>query len=405
MNQAEDNDDNNGVRTGPPSQEGPFSSPPASNGTSVKNSTKSDNKRGDAIENMATTTTITTNDAQHNLKLITCKDRIHRRIRYFISHWPRTIAVLSKMFSLWTLICWSLALGFALATLESPQEIISNDAIVASSFVVSNLPVNQTMEALVSLPTTCTAKFLTAYNESGKSLGLATLFNDTTDFNYSIINLTWNGLAFPVETFLEVYHPNVSLPNVTIRDQVSLADLYEYLVECEELTTALLRALAKDSAEVAVNIAQATQTLTFNWIRCWNSSDPDLGIDRSPWVPNQAQINASANQSGFFRDTWLQSRESLQQQYEEEWNCTGDVQNMTKCQFDARNVSIQDASGGDGCGDNTGASAWFWFTVMTSKVIHFLCWLRRSFVDCYFSCYQKRTSPNSRFALFSLPSC
>ncbi len=291
--------------------------------------------------------------------------RVKRAIKHFASHWPRTVSILQKALILWTLICWSLALGYALAALEGPQEVISNNAIVMESFLLSNLPIQQTKQALLALPISCLSKFVDVHSQSGIDLGLLASSNATLNFNKT--NGTSDSLSFPVEDFLAEHYPNYSLPNVTLNDPPSLDDLYEYMEDCEATASDLLNVLVKNWAQVTANAAEATDPLTFNWIRCWNASDPELGRDRSPWIPNQAQINASANQSEFFRLVWRLSQEALQLQYEQEWNCNGDKLNETTCMLNAREASIQDATGGDGCGSNTGASAWFWFTVMTSR--------------------------------------
>lgn len=358
MNDGEESNDDD-VPTGPSSQERPFPSRSSSRGSLGENGTKRD-KGNDASE------TGTESVAEPTQSY--CGHRIRRVCKYIVSHWPRTIAVLSRYCLLWMLICWSLAFGSLLATLEAPQEVSANDAIVASAFFVSNFPLSQTEEALSWMPTTCTIKFLAAYRERGVDLGLVILSNGESNVNFNGTNFTSDSV--PYEDFLNAYYPQFSLPNVTVKDNPSFQDFFGYLEECQESASVLIGALIEDRLQWAQNVATANSSLTFNWIRCWNASDPALGIDRSPWIPNQAQVNASANQSAFFRQTWYQNQASLQEHYEEEWNCTGNEQNKTQCIFDARKVSAQSASGGSGCGDNTGASAWFWFTVMTSTSNH-----------------------------------
>ena len=245
----------------------------------------------------------------------------------------------------------------------------SNDAVARDSFLLATLPFNETRSAMTMLPTTCLNKFFETHSKSGVDV----LFGSTNaTFDFGSSNDTFDLLpgesntSISVEEFLAAYFPNYSLPDVEVKDPPSVVDLYLYMKGCEVTASELLDALVHFSKLVVEASVAESDDLTFNWIRCWNASNPELGKDRNPWVPNQAQINASANQASYFREEWIRDQQSLELQYLQDWNCTGNKTNETMCLLDAREASVQGATGGGGCSDNTGSSAWFWFTVMTS---------------------------------------
>jgi hypothetical protein len=161
------------------------------------------------------------------------------------------------------------------------------------------------------------------------------------------------------------------------------------MISCEEIAGELLNAVvnftvksALHDFEILINDNTGNGGLTFNWIRCWN--DTELGRS-DPFKPSQKQIDASLfiNQAEYFTLEWNNNRIELYENYTNEYGCNsnydnstdnddyGDdpimVLNRTKCYWEATKQSVLNASGKRGCDANTGSSAWFWFTVMTSK--------------------------------------
>lgn len=299
-----------------------------------------------------------------------------RFLRYFVTHWPRTISLVVKMCCLFILILWSLLTGFILSNMEGPAEIASNDAVVMNAYLVAALPFNLTRNVMVGLPTTCLINFLEAYNESGVDLsfapGNATFdISNKSNFTFDVLPGESNTSITTEEFFLEFF-PNISFPDIDVKDLPTVVDLYLYMNRCQETASYLLNALVSVTKRVVEATRTTSEELTFNWIRCWNASDPELGTDRNPWIPNRAQVNASNNQAIYFQKVWMENRESLQNQYVQEWNCFGNETNETMCLLNAREASVVDATGAGGCSDNTGSSAWFWFTVMTSTFRKFV---------------------------------
>lgn len=290
--------------------------------------------------------------------------------------WPRCFAVMVKTASLSCLICWALALGYYLSTFEGPQEVDSNDMFMRQSYLLAELPVSETINLLLNLPTECFDRFLqgkaTAENitelmDGGvltnkvDSLQSNQFWNDTTNQailihgnNYSLREAA---LLLANESSLS---PRLDQSNTT----EVLLELYKYMEMCENVSSYYLYSLINYTKESAAWVNDTSDVLSFNWIRCWNRTE--LG-DPNPYRPNQAQINASAKQGQWYATVWLLDQESLYQQYVDEWNCDlGDFVNRTKCFTDAREKATQEATGGKGCASNTGSSAWFWFTFMTT---------------------------------------
>jgi hypothetical protein len=316
---------------------------------------------------------ITAPDRKANRR--SCIAKSKRCYIYFVSHWPRTCAILTKVATLWALICWALLLGLVLSDMEGPEEILSNDGIMREKFLLSNLPLNQTRTTLSVLPKACLDNYLVAYNASDFATSIFS--SDNATFNVNNRKETLGILSgesnadFSIQDFFAEYFPNYSLPEVAVDEPPSLAALYEYMEECQEIAPDLLDALVTYSSRVAIGASEAAEPLTFNWIRCWNASNPKLGQNRNPWAPNEEQINASANQAAYFQLEWISDQKALDLRYVQEWNCSEEKLNETRCLLDAWEAAVQGATGGRGCTDNTGSSAWFWFTVMTSTFTDF----------------------------------
>ena len=191
------------------------------------------------------------------------------------------------------------------------------------------------------------------------------------------------------------------------------SNLYDYMLACEELASELLRTVVDFTLEVATQDlgllsgpgGGGGDGLTFDWIRCWNETE--IGWDSDPFMPNKEQIDASdyVNQSLYFASEWNAHRTELYNAYVSELGCysyddgvdevlsssnhskrdfyEGDddfdddsnnndddidvVRERALCYWEATKRSVLEATGGNGCQTNTGSSAWFWFTVMTSE--------------------------------------
>ncbi|KAG7371417.1 ion channel [Nitzschia inconspicua] len=292
--------------------------------------------------------------------------------RRCLVRWPRTRAVVGKVFLLWALILWALGFGYFLSKLEGPSEVAANNNIMRQRWFFSTLPFGEVFVAVNYLPSLCMERFIEI-----NSLRNAFLNTSLNDSNIFYPNSKENATSELVETLLSSHFSNLtfpevpSLPNVTTVEDI-LKELEHYLEKCEDLALNIMKFalnVSKDVAEHDLDLTRdtlvVTNPLSFNWNRCWDNTI--LG-NPNPWSPTAAQINASANQDLFFRQQWSASQQRLLREYTTERGCSTlrDNTTLSECILNATIDSVVNADGGANCDPNTGASAWFWFTVMTT---------------------------------------
>jgi hypothetical protein len=133
--------------------------------------------------------------------------------------------------------------------------------------------------------------------------------------------------------------------------------LSTYMRECGSEAKVLVDTLYQ--LQNSTSLALAVESLTFNWIRCWNETEYG---SRRAFSPTQQLIKAGSDQPEFYRQSWHENKEYLYNQY---LNDLGD--NITdSIRLDAYLSAIANATGSEGCSGNVAASAWFFFTVMTT---------------------------------------
>ena len=202
--------------------------------------------------------------------------------------------------------------------------------------------------------------------------------------------------VLPDDVYLPTLPPVVPTPlrlnATTINEEPAttlFAALYEYMQACEDVAGDLLGAVLNFTLEVgrhdfALLIEgedSAPGELTFNWIRCWNTSQ--FGHS-DPFRPSPTQIEASlyTHQWDYFVAEWNLHRLELYHNLTQQYGCaaipsqvdattttvatSNTTMSRVECYWEATKQSVVTATGGKGCDANTGSSAWFWFTVMTS---------------------------------------
>jgi hypothetical protein len=253
----------------------------------------------------------------------------------------------------------------------------------------------------------------TGYTTPARNIGLvlgedyfpnrATLW---TDVNITIRDL----YGFANSTFLrnEVSLPPLTPPalpplmvsgiansNSSNNASTTIPDLEDYMAACEQIAGEMLKSVVDFFLQVAKydfgllvqNINNGIGGITFNWIRCCNVTE------------NQIEASVYKNQTAYFAAAWDADRNSLYDRYVLDLGChgynepDGDFSNnssnnnnsnssnsgtsfnkeifseRTNRYWKATKRSVLDATGGKGCLANTGSSAWFWFTIMTSEWI------------------------------------
>eukprot|EP00529_Nitzschia_sp_RCC80_P015114 CAMPEP_0113464224 /NCGR_PEP_ID=MMETSP0014_2-20120614/13087_1 /TAXON_ID=2857 /ORGANISM="Nitzschia sp." /LENGTH=709 /DNA_ID=CAMNT_0000356291 /DNA_START=95 /DNA_END=2224 /DNA_ORIENTATION=- /assembly_acc=CAM_ASM_000159 len=256
---------------------------------------------------------------------------------------PRTSAIIFRIIIPMSILLSSAMLGgWLLARYEDEAEYDSNDEIMVARKVIETLDVGRTADALIQLPISCIDEF----------------FNETLD-GFDLIEpdflLADNSTNFTVpESELEEFiNANQDL-DITPE---YLWNLREQMVNCTVQSDFLLDIIRRltESSEVAL----AAESLSFNWGRCWNTSEYGSTV---VWLPTTAQLQASKNQEAFYSETWKQNQRDLFELYKEQLGENATIEQ----QESAYNQSLIDATGRDGCFPNRAGTGWFFFTVMTT---------------------------------------
>ncbi len=257
----------------------------------------------------------------------------YRNIRTFwLENFPRTHGIIFRiLLPLWLIIGITWFLGGELAKLEKGEEIASNNAIIRAQHSLTGFPTDS-LSFITDGPTACFNQYLDQKLQRNRN-----------NENKTILS----GLDLPVVSPVM----NFSDPEATM-DEIN-----SYMQVCKDTAnTALQHFIDYKQLELEA----ATQgSLTFSWIRCWNTT---IYGDVNPMYPDKAQLSAAVNQSQFYYDSWKHNQTALYYEYLLEKNIT-DGEYFDKDAFDR---SVEDATGETMCGCNVAASAWFWFVFMTT---------------------------------------
>ena len=249
------------------------------------------------------------------------------------THWPRTSAFLFLVIvPLWALICLSMAFGSMLADLERPAEVERNDDILRALARISFFEVSE--QELLNAPSVCLA--LWKLKVLGDQASAAEFSLDTS------VELLVN------DTYLDTYEAEVTeaLLNKTDPDGdgfilVNQTLLQTTLDECAPVYAPILQAYR----EAQQNNPEAFRSLSFTWIRCWDSKR--FGRPNRVFYPTTDQIYAAhpANQSAIYQKEWQTRHAELYQQLLPE-NAT------MEDDYIAFEKSVEAASGGSVCEKN-----------------------------------------------------
>lgn len=280
-----------------------------------------------------------------------------------LRNYPRCGSIFCHiLIPLWILILIAGVGGYILATFEAPNEYDVNDEILQQRFWLQNIPLNETSDVIFDLPLTCFERYLELQNDTLLSLSLSFDDNDNI-FETALWDRNNEGPFFNQLS-------NTIFNSSTIEE--TMDDLRDFLMTCGQQVQSMVSKLVQRTAD-SVSLT-ATEELTFNWIRCWDRTV--YGNPERFHVGTDGQISAATNQSAYYESIWSSDQQRL---YEEYLAVEGLTVNGTTDPNDARaatainlrrgealNASVIDATGRDGCTQNTGGTAWFWFTVMTT---------------------------------------
>ncbi len=245
---------------------------------------------------------------------------------HFPREWPRVSTFLfAVVLPLWILIAVAMGFGVLLAQYESPTEIEGNDAILAARAQIAFFDVSAAN--LLNITNVCWTEWEQTF--FGR--------NDTTqDFQFNNIN----------DTIMENEEGYAWINRSLLEDSLNRCTS-SYLPQMQKLQ------------EVTQNNSEAFESLRFNWNRCWDTEI--FGNSNLVVHPTEAQKIAAtpAAQEEYFNEVWTSMQVDLYQQYLPP-NPTSEEEE------EAFLRSVQEATGVSACTENTGGTAWFFFTIMTT---------------------------------------
>jgi hypothetical protein len=325
--------------------------------------------------------------------------------------WPRCTTIgLRIVVPLWVLTVLCVVFGTMVARYEAPIEYDQNDGLCMERFLFHHLHEGEgtdtnittttattttttttattLLDLLTAMPILCLERYLQSKNNGSSSsiekeeeeddddedddesqqhqelLALWTSFastnttssDDDDDDGDSLVSI------FPV---VELGFDNSSINS-------TLVELMDYMEACTEVSTRMLNDRGADrTIQQQQQQGNATQTsslstvcsdLTFQWIRCWNTT---LYGGMNPLRPSSEQIGAADIQSDYYYQVWKHDQERLYDQYVVDYNCSSDRIDHDnnryngECNTMALNQSIMDATGSWSCSENIGGSSWF----------------------------------------------
>jgi hypothetical protein len=288
-------------------------------------------------------------EEDNNEQILGIRVRYRNLANFWLENFPRSHCILFQIvLPFAVIILVTFYLGIFLAKFEKREEIVANDAIAIgrnsyhmNSSDLNGNPYENNLRTMFELRTICFDHYLDKKNSN---------ISNITSVNETIIDLDSISL---VSTLVGQDFPNVSL-GFDSNPQKTISEIESYMKICKDAGTEILEKFIDFSAKELKAASQ--DTMTFNWIRCWDTST--LG-DVNPYFPTDAQLKAASEQEEFYFESWRLDQTKLYEKYSE--ICTND-----SCQQEAYDNSVIDATGSRMCGINEGASAWFWFVVMTT---------------------------------------
>jgi hypothetical protein len=174
--------------------------------------------------------------------------------RKVIDAWPRTTVFVCRiLLPLWLLIAIALGFGYLLGRYEEPNEYLQNDEIVRERFVLQQFSLNTTLTAMWNISLECIDYYTDAKDENT---------NTTSLDGYLETHLAAKG-------FDHVF-PNVTPGLNKQSTEEILEEVRQYMGICSRIANSLGEDILKYVK--AEGQTEAYADLTFNWIRCWNST-------------------------------------------------------------------------------------------------------------------------------------
>mmetsp|Transcript_34450 Transcript_34450/g.83081 ORF Transcript_34450/g.83081 Transcript_34450/m.83081 type:complete len:658 (+) Transcript_34450:381-2354(+) len=283
--------------------------------------------------------------------------------------YPRTCAIFCHVL---VPLCFLMILaavgGRILSTYESEVEYITNDSVLSNRFLEDTFDIDKFADQLLDLPTNCLIEVL---NDT------SVVDNRITFYDLLITPGLIKNLTSPTTAFFGDFFNDPEEAEESLLEALSFYLTYAQNLteECVSEADAIVDLIQQ--FDNVTNLAIANQDLTFNWVRCANSSE----------VENfQDLVYQSQNQAELYERVWNQNRIELYDAFYDYFRgenddikdlvdvdgasnaTTPEMYNMT-AENAAGNAFILStflASGRSVCSHNDGGSTWFFFTIMTT---------------------------------------
>ncbi|CAB9525393.1 expressed unknown protein [Seminavis robusta] len=257
--------------------------------------------------------------------------------------YPRCYAFwIGMVFPLWFLVLLSMLGGRLLGDLEFDTEVAGNNEAMRNRLMAKTY--DQAVSDTVSFaPQVC-----------------YTLFKQ----NISVSNLTsyWSEILDQQDSLLD-YLDLRQEELVGVDDMIdNVTEFSSYLGECGRVADNFTNNIQQIFfGDFEISFSGSTK-LTFSWSRCVNVTDPSRY--NHIFQPRLSHIYAARpeNQSKTFSTAWHEDQQRLRIQYLQQYR----ADNVSNARLKAFNASIFEASAEHTCAVNVPATAWFWFTVMTT---------------------------------------
>ncbi|KAL7577683.1 hypothetical protein ACA910_015194 [Epithemia clementina (nom. ined.)] len=291
----------------------------------------------------------------------------NRCCAFCLKRFPRTCAVwFGVVLPLWLLIIFSLWFGALMCNYEGPPEIDENNMKLSQTFF-ANISTSAVINFTMVLPRVCFTLYLVqGQNYTGdEPVSIAGLETNVTDMiSPFLLNMKSKYGVAPLDSLLVPdqgnNYPNEA-PELFEPDGVNInvTDFYYFMSSCGESGKAIAVKLLALTIENAI---QASESLTFNWIRCFEGANHgDSGFNSQDLSPQQ---RSASGQTEVFTSAWEEDRQQLYEQYFNQ--SINEGVNPVVAHVNATIDAALNATGKSVCEWNSPAAAWFWFTVQTT---------------------------------------
>jgi hypothetical protein len=156
-------------------------------------------------------------------------------------------------------------LGHLLSQYESPNELEQNDSILRQRYMLDGFPIDKTYQTLTNLPNLCLDFYNNIHNNRNN--------NETKTIEFQIDQFPGWEVLLETSTLMTNNSGISALRSQLLSEQVNTmtnSTLKTVIENCGTVSELMIDNLKTYHTELARG---ATTKLSFNWIRCWNTTE------------------------------------------------------------------------------------------------------------------------------------